>query len=124
MIGLLAAAWAAPFAWGVLYVWNGGASDDNWTSCNNWTTASPEDCYPDDGITDDATFPSAGSPWDVALSLTSADVDEMDIDGSVDFTTVTDPASVTVDKLTISAGGTEIVVTSTWDAEILIGVFP
>ncbi|MCH8806626.1 MAG: hypothetical protein IH986_11120 [Planctomycetes bacterium] len=119
MIGLLAAAWAVPLGWGVLFTWVADAADDKWTSCDNWQPSKEPNCFPDDTC-DDATFPSAGSPWAVALVKPDLTIGDMDIDGSVDFTTVTDAACIEVETLTISAGSTEIVVTSAQDAEILI----
>jgi hypothetical protein len=102
-IGVLGAivALSAPVL-AVVYTWDAGASDDNWTSFQNWHREFSILDYPNDN-NDDAHFP-AGS-WTAILDA-DLTIDELSVSGSLTLNGPGGLANKTlqVNVLTISGG--------------------
>lgn len=93
---------------GASYTWDGGGVDDDWTTAGNWD----DDLSYPSGSTDDATFPYDASGWSVDLSSDIGQIDDLVIEGDVDFTgSGTEELSVT--KVTLDASSNAITVTVT-----------
>lgn len=77
------------------FTWTGGGSDDDWDTTGNWGPGGLG--YPDD--LDDATIPDSSGAWQV--NLITVTIDDLAISGDVNFSGVTQGATLTMDSGTI-----------------------
>ena len=80
------------------FTWAGHGSDDNWDTPGNWLSACCSGTYPD-GHHDDANVPASESGFTINL-ITEA-IDDLSIEGDVDFHSKGGNVVMTVDSLTI-----------------------
>ncbi|GMU38648.1 MAG: hypothetical protein KJ057_16580 [Phycisphaerae bacterium] len=87
---------------GASFTWTGNGGDDAWSTTANWFSAGCAFCFPDD-TGDDALIPSGS--WTVDLVDGAGDpdeeIDDLTIEGDVDFGVVSGSPTLKVDSLTI-----------------------
>jgi len=82
------------------FTWTGNGSDDDWDTTANWTSSSCMGCYPDD-TGDDATIPTPACCTGYAVNLITESIDDLTIEGDVDFSGASGDPVLTVDSVTI-----------------------
>jgi hypothetical protein len=100
------------------FTWDGGGTTDSFSDGCNWGAADPCGPYPDD-TGDDATFPwKTTGAW--ACDLTSEQIRDMTIEGSVYFDDGGDDVELSVTRLYIEPTEGDIEITVSGTTQIVV----
>lgn len=103
-IGVVMCSW---LMLGAAFVWDGGGANDTWSTVENWDCPNEPAGYPDD-TGDDATIPFTSGGY--LVDLTTESINDLTIEGNVDFDTAGGATTLTVDSLIIDGSSNAIVV--------------
>jgi hypothetical protein len=92
------------------YSWCALGSDDDWDTESNWAVDnSATSYYPDDEQSNAAIPIKSGDPW--TINLIAESIGDTEVRGNTDFSTAGGTPALTVNKFTIIAGNSGVVVT-------------
>ena len=120
-LAVLAVACTAALALSTVWEWTGLGPDDDWDTCRNWAIISGSSnlCYPS-LVSDDATIPYANVAWDIDLTPVYITMGDLTIEGSVDFCTGLNQATLDLTSLTIDASDGEVEITNACSSQITV----